>query len=90
MSQETNKNKPSKDAKYFDEDISSWDVSNVTNIECMFSNASAFQSDRSSCGVGSVKNMEFMSGVVWLFDKDYIKNWVLSSIKDPNHQKSLH
>ena len=42
----------------FNQDISSWDVSNVTNMDAMFDDASAFNQDISSWDVSSVTNME--------------------------------
>ena len=43
----------------FEFDISKWDVSNVTNMECMFSE-SVFNGDISQWNVGKVKNMRNM------------------------------
>ena len=41
----------------FNSDLSSWDVSNVTNTLAMFSKCSVFNSDLSSWNVSNVTNM---------------------------------
>jgi surface protein len=44
----------------FNQDISSWDVSNVTNMDTMFQYASAFNQDISSWDVSNVTDMRRM------------------------------
>jgi surface protein len=41
----------------FNQDISSWDVSNVTNMNYMFASGSSFNQDISSWDVSNVTNM---------------------------------
>ena len=47
----------------FNQDISSWDVSNVTNMTAMFSNAESFNQP---IGNWNVSNVTDMSGMFWL------------------------
>ena len=65
------------EAKQFNEDISKWDVSNVTTMEGMFGGASAFDGDLSSWNVSNVTTMESMFCKAKAFNKDTIKNWNL-------------
>ena len=44
-------------ATSFNEDLSSWDVSSVTNMSDMFQNATSFNGDISSWDVSSVTTM---------------------------------
>ena len=48
------------DYENFNEDISSWDVSNVTNMEDMFYSASSFNQPLEKWDVSNVTNMEYM------------------------------
>ena len=49
------------DKKYFNDNINSWDVSNVTNMESMFlSVKSLFNQPLNSWDVSSVTNMSYM------------------------------
>ena len=59
-------------------DISSWDVSNVTNMRQMFS-TSYFNQDISSWDVSSVTNMGFMFTYNNAFNQD-ISSWDVSSV----------
>ena len=44
----------------FNQDISSWDVSNVTNMRFMFSACKSFNQDISSWNVSKVTNTKYM------------------------------
>ena len=62
-------------------DISSWDVSNVTNMYGMFLNAFGFNGDLSHWNVSKVENMTDMFQNNRLFNND-IGNWDVSSVKN--------
>ena len=47
-------------ATSFNGDLSSWDVSSVTNMESMFQDATSFNGDISSWDVSNVTNMSGM------------------------------
>ena len=59
----------------FNEDISAWDVSHVTNMEAMFRDSN-FNGDISSWQVGNVTNMSGMFDGAIYFHQD-ISGWVL-------------
>ena len=63
----------------FNQDISSWDVSNVTNMNSMFSYAASFNQDISSWDVGNVTNMNSMFGSATAFNQD-ISFWNVSKV----------
>jgi len=64
----------------FNEDISGWDTSNVTNMHAMFFDAASFNGDLSAWDVSSVTdNMDFMFAGARSFNSD-ISAWDLSSI----------
>ena len=65
----------------FNGDISSWDVSNVTNMEYMFFMCKNFNQDISSWDVSNVTNMEGMFCECKLFNKD-ISTWDVSNVRD--------
>ena len=46
------------DCKEFNQDISSWDVSNVTNMHGMFYNCEAFNQDISDWNASNVKMLQ--------------------------------
>ena len=49
----------------FNQDISSWDVSNVTNMKEMFSGAASFNQDIGSWDVSAVTDMDGMfAGII--------------------------
>ena len=66
-------------ASNFNQDISSWDVSNVTNMEQTFDGASSFTSDLSEWDVSNVVNMwgTFMNATS--FDSD-LSSWNVASV----------
>ena len=55
------------DATVFNQDISGWDVSNVTDMYDMFKGAIAFDQDLSGWDVHSVTDMEFMFSGAYAF-----------------------
>lgn len=64
----------------FNEDISNWNVSNVTNMEYMFENAKYFNQNISKWNVSNVKNMNWMFLNAENFNQP-IGNWKVSSVK---------
>ena len=67
--------------KNFNQDISSWDVSSVTNMGSVFRDAKNFNQDISSWDVSSVTNMLFMFCGAKNFNQD-ISGWDVSSVID--------
>ena len=65
-------------------DITSWDVSNVTNMYSMFSNFWGFNQDISKWDVSSVTNMGSMFSGVNKFDQD-ISGWDVSNVTDMDY-----
>ena len=64
----------------FNQDINTWDVSNVTNMYNMFQNATAFNQDISSWDVSNVTDMSNMfQGSA--FNQD-ISSWDVSNVKN--------
>ena len=59
------------DATAFNQDISSWDVSNVTGMNAMFQDATAFNQDISSWDVSNVTTMDDMFSGVTLSVANY-------------------
>ncbi|VVU94357.1 Mycoplasma protein of unknown function, DUF285 [seawater metagenome] len=72
------KKKPSK-AKEEYGDISSWDVSQVTNMSELFKNATNFNGDISSWDVSNVTDMRSMFAFATSFNGD-ISSWDVSSV----------
>ena len=60
-------------------DISSWDVSNVTNMEGAFYNCNAFNQDISGWNVGNVTNMEYMFYGTTVFNQN-LSQWCVPLI----------
>jgi surface protein len=67
------------DTTSFNQDISSWDVSSVTNMGGMFNSASSFNQDISSWDTSSVTNMSSMFSYATSFNQD-ISSWDVSSV----------
>ena len=58
----------------FNQDIGGWDVSNVTNMTYMFSNADAFNQDIGGWDVSNVYSIQWMFAYNDSFNQD-ISNW---------------
>ena len=67
----------------FNQDISSWDTSNVTNMENLFSSAHAFNQDISAWDVSNVTNMRRMFYDTRAFNQN-IGSWDTSNVTNMN------
>ena len=63
----------------FNQDLSSWDVSSVTNMNYMFQGASNFNGNIENWDVSSVTNMNGMFGQAENFNQD-LSSWDVSSV----------
>ena len=70
-----------KEGLVFNPDISSWDVSNVTNMNSTFSGAGYFNQDISKWDVSNVTKMTKMFFMHGAFNQD-IGNWDVSNVTD--------
>ena len=61
-------------------DISTWDVSNVTDMRAMFTNATSFNGDLSNWDVSNVTDMLKMFYNATSFNGD-LSNWDVSKVK---------
>eukprot|EP00804_Cyclotella_cryptica_P016342 CCRYP_009908-RA/>CCRYP_009908-RA protein AED:0.40 eAED:0.40 QI:27/-1/1/1/-1/0/1/21/143 len=68
-------------AETFNDNLSHWNVSSVTNMNSMFSGADAFKGDLSSWDVGSVKDMSYMFFHAYKFNGN-LSSWNVSSVTD--------
>ena len=69
----------------FNQDISAWDVSNVTSMGGMFESASLFNQDISSWDVSNVTSMSAMFSMATNFNNGgspNISGWTTSSLND--------
>ena len=66
-------------ASAFNQDISGWDVSNVSNMSTMFTNATVFNQDISGWDVSNVTNMSYAFYDSTAFNQD-ISDWDVSSV----------
>merc|ERR1711934_301315 len=66
-------------ATAFSSDVSKWDVSSVTNMDGMFSDAKAFNGDISKWDVSSVTDMSDMFSEAESFDGD-VSKWDVSRV----------
>ena len=69
----------------YDIDVSNWDVSNVTNMSCMFYYCKKFDCDLSRWDVSNVKDMSYMFTVCENFKGKGLENWDVSKVKDMNY-----
>jgi surface protein len=72
----------------FNQDIGSWDVSNVTDMEGMFSRVFAFNQDIGNWDVSNVTNMNSMFNYAEVFNQD-IGNWKVSNVTDMERMFSI-
>jgi surface protein len=66
-------------ATSFNQEISSWDVSSVTDMNAMFENATSFNQDISSWDVSNVTDMSGMFQNATVFNQD-IEFWDVSNV----------
>ena len=69
--------------EHFNQDLSSWDVSNVTSMQYMFSGAHDFNQDLSAWDVSNVTNMEYMFLYAYNFNQD-LSAWDVSNVTTMN------
>jgi surface protein len=74
------------DNSSFNQDIGSWDVSNVTKIKFMFNNASSFNQDIGSWDVSNSLDMTAMFQFANSFNQD-LTQWCVTSI--PNEPRNF-
>lgn len=68
-------------ARVFNQDISNWDTSNITNMERMFQGAISFNQDIDSWNTESVTTMKEMFRDTESFDQE-LKNWNTANVQD--------
>ena len=71
-------------ASVFNQNIGSWDTSNVKNMNSMFSSASAFNQNISSWNTSNVTNMNAMFGSASAFNQN-IGSWNTSNVTNMNY-----
>ncbi len=71
-------------ATNFNQDVSSWDVSGVTNMSYMFRDATNFNQDVSSWDVSGVTNMSYMFRDATNFNQD-VSGWDVSGVTDMSY-----
>ena len=69
-----------KDTTNFNQDISSWDTGEVTNMEAMF-HSSGFNQDINSWDVAKVTNMSYIFAATSAFDQD-ISDWNFTAVTE--------
>ncbi len=77
----------------FNQDISNWNISKVTDMSGMFAGATSFNQDISNWDVSNVSNMMGMFDLATSFNQD-ISNWDVSKVSDMsfmfNHAESFN
>jgi len=68
----------------FNQDLSAWDVSNVTNMSWMFDGAVRFNQDLSAWDVSNVTNMSWMFHFTVDFNQD-ISTWDVSNVTNMSY-----
>ncbi|MEZ4950371.1 MAG: BspA family leucine-rich repeat surface protein [Saprospiraceae bacterium] len=76
-------------ATSFNQDLSGWNVSNVTNMGGMFSAATSFNQNISGWNVSSVTNMWEMFNNANAFNQD-IGNWMIANVIHMTDMLSTH
>lgn len=69
------------DARVFNQDISNWDTSNITNMERMFQGAISFNQDIDTWNTESVTTMKGMFRDTESFNQE-LKNWNTANVED--------
>ena len=67
-------------ARRFNQDLSAWDVSNVTDMSSMFDVANRFNQDLSAWDVSEVTDMQWMFYDASAFNQD-LSAWDVSNVK---------
>ena len=73
----------------FNQDLSAWDVSNVTDMNYMFENATSFNQDLSAWDVSNVTNMSRMFSNASSFNQD-LSAWDVSNVTSMNICFTMH
>ena len=66
---------------YFNENIGSWDVSNVTDMSSMFHDSHRFNIDLSRWDVSKVTNMNRTFYLAWVINQD-LSDWQVNQVTD--------
>lgn len=72
----------------FNQDISGWDVSNVTNMDYMFSGCTEFNVDIAKWNTSNVLSMRYMFENCYEYNRD-LSQWCVSKIEDDNHHQGF-
>ncbi|WP_420271342.1 BspA family leucine-rich repeat surface protein, partial [Moritella viscosa] len=64
----------------FNQDISYWDTSSVTNMSSMFESSKAFNQDINRWDISSVTDMSKMFYQAESFEKSNVESWDLSGV----------